>query len=636
MAIKDLKIFKLSRIGYEELWNDAVAWIQQTYSEAKQKFNTSSPFSQLLQVMLHMGRMVLYYIEDSITGLNIKTAYRPDQIRGLATLSGHDPSRAVGARGGIRISYYNSGTEEHHGEVCFIPNKSVLKNTLNGLSYIVLFGADNAKMSMTASNYIDATVIQGLLKYQQATSTGTALQSYNFTERNYAEIDQYFVNVYVNGERWTVVDAFLDMTYNQKACLVRTGMLGGIDVFFGNTDNGAIPPSGATILVEYLITNGVTANIDKDTMNEDNYWTWQDMGYLKDGTSVDLNKSFRVKCTTDIIFGTRSEDTALTQLIAPHASRSMVLANETNYRYFLQKMNMFSVIEIIKGYTTEDDNKAQISYNEAYNNYTTLNAQYINLVGIYGSSSQQAQDMLKQVEDALAAYEDAKAKLEDSGLDDNTVYLMLIPDIVGRMSSATNYFTCPQSLFFLSEDEKENIINLIDSTGQRVLTVENRIIDPRIAKFAINAVIRLWNGYDQTDIYNSCVNKLSDYLLHMNRRDLIPASDIVALFEDIEGVDSVQIFFDADVENEAVYGKKGFRGINEYGDIVLTRNVTDVNGSVLEVRDIFPLFRGPFSSKDGVQYSDNQELGSISCFNMTVSGYSQPRTLNLHNSQQLA
>lgn len=635
MAIKDLKIFKLNRIGYDEMWNDAISWIQKTYTDAKQKFNTSSPFAQLLQVMLHMGRMVLYYIEDSITGLNIKTAYRPDQIRGLATLTGHDPSRSVGARGAIRISYYNTGGTEHQGEVCFIPNKTKLKNTLNGLSYIVLFGADNAKMTMSASNYVDATVVQGMLKYQQATGTGGPMQSFNFTERNYAEIDQYFVNVYVNGERWAMVDAFLDMTYQQKACMVRTGMLGGIDVFFGNGSNGAIPPAGATILVEYLVTNGETSNIDKDTMNEDVYWVWEESGYLKDGTAIDLNKTFAVKCLTDIIFGTRSEDTALTQLIAPHASRSMVLANETNYRYFLQKMNMFSVIEVIKGYTTEDDNKMQITYNEAYNNYTTLNAQYINLVGIYGSNSQQAEELLEKVEDARVKYEDAKAKLEDSGLDDNTVYLMLIPDIIGRKSSATNYFTCPQGIFFLSDDEKENILNLIDSTGQRVLTVENRIIDPRVARFAINTVVRLWDGYDQQEVYNSCVSVLSDYLLNMNRRDLIPVSDIVALFENVAGVDSVQVFFDADVNNEQVYGKSGFRGIDDYGDIVLTRNVTDINGSVLEVRDIFPLFRGPFTSKDGVTYSDTQEFGSVSCFNMTVSGWSQPRNLSLYNSQQI-
>ena len=43
--------------------------------------------------------MIFYYIEDSITGLNIKTAYRPDQIRGLARLAGHNAGRAIAAQG---------------------------------------------------------------------------------------------------------------------------------------------------------------------------------------------------------------------------------------------------------------------------------------------------------------------------------------------------------------------------------------------------------------------------------------------------------------------------------------------------------------------------------------------------------
>ena len=94
----NIKIFSLNRIRYEELWEDALAYVKKTYQEASRKFNSSSPFAQLLSVVLHLGRMILYYIEDSITGLNIRTAWRPEQIRGLATLTGHNPGRSIAAR----------------------------------------------------------------------------------------------------------------------------------------------------------------------------------------------------------------------------------------------------------------------------------------------------------------------------------------------------------------------------------------------------------------------------------------------------------------------------------------------------------------------------------------------------------
>lgn len=74
----EIKIFKLNRIKFQELYKDAVDYIKASYKAVGQKFNTASPFGQILQVVLHLGRMIFYYIEDSITGLNIKTAYRPD------------------------------------------------------------------------------------------------------------------------------------------------------------------------------------------------------------------------------------------------------------------------------------------------------------------------------------------------------------------------------------------------------------------------------------------------------------------------------------------------------------------------------------------------------------------------------
>jgi hypothetical protein len=67
---------------------------------------------------------------------------------------------------------------------------------------------------MQTGNYLDATIIQGELKLQAATGTGEKLQSYNFAERNYQEVDQYYVNVYVNDEPWDIVSSLLDLGYN--------------------------------------------------------------------------------------------------------------------------------------------------------------------------------------------------------------------------------------------------------------------------------------------------------------------------------------------------------------------------------------------------------------------------------------
>ena len=122
----NLKIFKLTRIKYQELLEDAIEYVKKTYKASNQMFTMASPFAQLLSVMMHLGRMILYYIEDSVTSLNIRTASRPDNIKGLAQLTGHQASRVMSARAAARLSFVNRGDESITGKVAYIPNKTAL------------------------------------------------------------------------------------------------------------------------------------------------------------------------------------------------------------------------------------------------------------------------------------------------------------------------------------------------------------------------------------------------------------------------------------------------------------------------------------------------------------------------------
>lgn len=628
--IKELKIFKLNRIKYQELWEDALNYIKQTYNTFGQVFTTASPFSQLLSVVLHMGRMIFYYIEDSITGLNIRTAYRPDQIKGLAMLAGHDASRSIASRGAIRIYYYDDGNTSLNGNVCYMPNKLQIKSKINGCTYTVLFGNDYGKITMQPNNYIDATIIQGVIKLQSATGTGEILQSYNFNERNYGEIDQYYVNIYVNGERWEQVASLSDLGYNQKGYILRTGLTGGIDVFFGNESMGYPPPRGSMIIAEYIVTDGLVGNIIKDNANSTDSWEISGNGSLSNGSAVSLNDNFKIKCLTDVIFGTLSEDIALTQLIAPHTSRSFVLANEINYQYFFKRMNMFSDIEIIQGNTTiSGANILQLAYDQAVYNYNNILRDYNDAVANYGADSSEAKDLHIAVEDALKLQAYTKERLYNNTYRDNTIFIYLVPDIKKRISTSQNYFSCDKELFVLSDDEKNNIINLINASGQRLITVENRIISPKVVNFAINIQVKIWENYNEQDVYSAGLIALSDYLLNFTRKDILPISDIISIFENnVIGVDSVKAWFDCDVNNELVYGEGNY-GLDDYGDILLYRTYIDDLGNEKTVRDILPLIRGGFVSPDGVEYSEYQSFTENSAYNLIITGYSKNRKQTL-------
>ena len=210
----------------------------------------------------------------------------------------------------------------------------------------------------------------------------------------------------------------------------------------------------------------------------------------------------------------------------------------------------------------------------------------------------------------------AATKLSDNTYRDNTVYILLIPDITKRISSAENYFTCDESLFYLSKDEQENIINLINASGQRIITVENRILDPKVTRFAVNIKAKIWENYDEEQVYAAGLNALSEYFLTRERKDMIPRSDIIALFETkVPGIDSVQVTFVADVDNQDIYGPNNY-GIDEYGDILLTRTIIDSTGQVQKVRDILPLIRGGFTGTDGVEYDSVQTKDGSSAYNL--------------------
>ena len=216
-------------------------------------------------------------------------------------------------------------------------------------------------------------------------------------------------------------------------------------------------------------------------------------------------------------------------------------------------------------------------------------------------------------------------------MSDNTVYIMLIPDISKRISAGSNYFTCNEKLFRLTEEEQYNLLQMIENSGQKIITMEHRMIVPKIVRFALNVDMKIWEGYNKQSVYTDALGKISDYFIAQHRKDIIPVSDIVAILEVVEGVDSVRVWFDADVNNQDIYGQKGFYGIDEYGDIVLSRTYVTSAGIQKRVRDLLPLIRGGFTSPQGVEYSDIQSIDYNSGFNINVTAFTHNTKLTMEN-----
>jgi hypothetical protein len=505
------EIFKLNRLRYDQMMFDVKSYLGQRFAQVGQVFSPASAFGQILTVMLDLGKLIFYYVEDSLTETNIYTATRDNSIRSLASLTGHNPTRSIAATGTVRLTY-NGNSVPMYGNTLIIPNYTALVNEDNGFTYTIVSDTEEIRLNLIGKSSVEVRVMQGIIEPQEFTGSGWEMQSFQVIPRRGAQIDHFFVKVYVNGTEWKQYDSIYDMPYEGEAVMVRTGMSGGLDIVFGNGYFGRKPVAGATIRVEYLTTAGNDGNlVDGAPPN----LTFSDSVYDVTGTPVDGNEIIDFSVGVPIMFGADPEPLELTRVLAPRNSRAFVLINADSYVYFLQKFNLFSVIDAFS--TLEDDN----------------------------------------VED------------------DNVIYLFLIPDVNKRKPNSADYFSTPFNLFLLQDYEKEKVYDYIEESGQKIMNTVIKIVDPIVKRYILNINVTAYEGFSKDTIRQQIVSKCSDYFLKNRRRDRIPKSDLVSIIESVEGVDSVNLWFVSE-ENEVfktdpANASQPDKGIDAFGDIITSR-----------------------------------------------------------------
>ncbi len=498
-----------AKIQSSEIIAQAFDYVAEKFQQEGKVFTLASAYGQILSVISKLSEMNFYYMEDSLTEGNILTASRTQSIQGLARLTGHNATRAIAATGELKMKVSSRPTMQ--GTYIVIPNFSQLKCVNNGKVYTINLTQEELRIDTRSTTEFYANVVQGEIQTQIFTGNNTPLQSYVALTKGSVLVDHFFVKIYVNGEKWKAYDSIYDMPRNAKGYLVKTGISGGIDIYFGNTNFGKAPGLGSEIRIEYLLTGGEGGNIRED---EDIQFNWIDTGYSVVGETVDLNKSLSTGINKLISFGTNPEPTFLTRLIAPKTSRSYVLANPDNYIIFIEKFNYFSVVD---AFSTFDDD-------------------YLD--------------------------------------DDNVVYLFLIPDITKRLQNDENYFTVPKTYFSLTEQEKNKVIDLIEDSGSKIVTTVVKIIDPFIKRYVVNISLVVFEGYSLDLIKATIISRLSDYFLSLRRRDMVPQSDIVSMIENISGVDSVNVSFlsEANELSKTTDSEADVLGLDELGDITIGRD----------------------------------------------------------------
>jgi hypothetical protein len=343
----------LTELTFNSIKSRIETYLKEEYAKSNIVYSVSSPYGQILYVVQMLFQLSLIYLKNTIKQYDLSDVNSNNikLIRTAAILAGHIPSRAASATGVLKFSIKTSvdiSTSIPGNRITFT-NRQQIKNKTNGLKYAFNIGTDKITYKIDSNSaQLFMNIIQGEWKTEPFTGDGTINQTFQLVPRgNKQDIENYNVNVLVNGVYWEVKKHIFQLLPDEQACVVRTGFAGGIDIIFGNGGYGAIPPVASNILINYLLTDGNNGNIYRKTPND---WTFIDLAIDGNGNTIDVSNLFDITIFNDIDFGADQEDPTFTKNILGISHNNFILALPEHYAYAIKKLGLFSYVNAYELY----------------------------------------------------------------------------------------------------------------------------------------------------------------------------------------------------------------------------------------------------------------------------------------------
>lgn len=618
----------LTEITYNRLYQQIVLNLKNDYNKANSQFTTASPYGQLLQVITGISQLNTLNVQNVQRSMDLNDPLNQNvkTIRSLAKLGQYNPSRGQCASGSIRVVAKQNVniSEEIGGTNIIFRDNMKLKNINNNLDYILDLNQDSIVFSTYNEMPISLSVVQGNYKTITFTGKGDKNQSIVIPSINGKEIDNYKVKVFYNSQLLSPKKHKFDMLKDELAYVPLTSFSGGVDILFGNGDEGFIPEDGSIITVTYLITDGQEGNLMNTQLND---FRFIDQPTNEYGDEIDILQLFDIAIETEINFGNDGDTSDYLKSILPYVSSNFVLAGPDQYKFFLKRLGIFSLIDV---YTQSRAGTELINaiYSLAKDNITLLNTM---------SQTDNTSTLKVLVERNLKEIQLLRKLLLSEG-GENLVNVFLIPDIkiFYGLNADINYFNIDINAFLLDSTEKARILNYLSAEGLQIITNEVKIIDPVIKKYVLNVTTRLYDDAVESNVMNEIVNVVSDYFMNEIRRDRIPSSDIVRVLDEIYGIDSVTVEFisEANEQYHKEYIIKSEQYFLKNKQIAADNNIImndgksyDVNasigldpllGDIIIEKDELPLIRGGFTDRFNNEYSIMPGMTEYSPINILI------------------
>lgn len=305
----------------------------------KKKANITTTIINVLEDIVNI---VLASIVGAVRESNIYSAENPVAVRGIAEIGGHSATRAISARGTIRVRQTVQGLGDL-GNMFIIDPSAQFLSTENSLTYLMV-GTTPLKFT-TSQPYIDIAVVEGRQKTLTYTADGSDLFTIHLDDND--PIENYSIAVTVDGISYIRCDNLMELT--SKGYIVKNGFTNQVDITFGGNGYGTRLGVNQVVGVTYSVSSGENGILSIGS-------TFQILGGVYDlnGDQVDVSGYITATAESGFQIAGNGENIDITKAMAGWSSRSLTFPRPENIKAYLSRYTMLSYID---AWTDVDDDR---------------------------------------------------------------------------------------------------------------------------------------------------------------------------------------------------------------------------------------------------------------------------------------
>lgn len=365
-----MRLFNILSTSFENFDETMKSFLNKVFGKEGQEYSKANIFSVVFEGIKGVMQNMMFYIEDAVTEQNVFTATRKKSVYSLAKISGYDPWYGSAATGTVLISSkITNGTGTASSKI-LIPNYTTLQDKSSGTIYTLMLSNDYIMLDLNLplTSY-DVKFVEGSWRTATAVAEGNTMET--LTIAPHGLFDKNYLDVYVNGEKWSATGCVYDMTEDSKEYVVTSNFDGNILLVFGDGVYGRKLSEGDNVSIMFINHNGSSGNMKITDTPE---LEFRDNIVDSLGNSLDGNELLNITLSNNASGGTDSDSISFVRNMIGYNSRSLVLASEDNFKMFLNRFSFIGPFNIV---TYEDSlNLTVVAFSNLLQNIESVSDYY--------------------------------------------------------------------------------------------------------------------------------------------------------------------------------------------------------------------------------------------------------------------